>query len=398
MRRVSALASVLNVVLTPALASRRDSARTWSKLVAAAEADQRFTFDYDRQWLDDLEFAFDCYTQVKGMTPMGWLGVKAEFAGRLVNRLRVRRLREAHPEIAEEPIERPVFIIGLPRTATTLTHKILAGSPGHRGPLTWEMYNIDLEQPPEVRDARIAEVAKGLSMLEKLMPVFPSQHPMSATGPEESFLIVPHTHYHLTRAPVPHYAEWLETHDRVPEYLYLKESLQVLQYGRERRRWILKSPMDTFNLREIQTVFPDAIFVWNHRDPMTVIASVCSLNETAMGLMLRRVDRHAQGRRFLDLLSGGIARARQARPHLRPGSVIDVPYHRLNADPYTYVPELYEKIGAQWGPKDEANLQRSLERPTDSRKHEYALADYGLTQADVDEAFGDYIKLVTHLN
>lgn len=398
MRRVSALASVLNVVMTPALASRRDPDRTWAKLVAAAEADQDYTFEYDRQWLDDLRFAFDCYTQVEGMAPMGWVGVKSEFAMRLVNRLRVRRLRAAHPAIADEPIERPVFILGLPRTATTLTHKILAGSPGHRGPLTWEMYNIDLELPPEVRDERIAKIARDLSMLAKLMPIFPLQHPMDATGPEESFLMVSHSHYHLTRAPVPHYAEWLKTHDMVPEYTYLKETLQVLQYGRERERWILKSPMDTFNLREIQTVFPDATFVWNHRDPVTVIASVCSLNETAMGLMLRRVDRHDVGRRFLGLLAEGIDRARQARPYLRPGSVIDVPYHRLNADPFTYVPELYEQIGAEWGPQDETNLQRALERPSTDRKHEYALADYGLTHSDVDDAFGDYINLVALLN
>ncbi|THV29022.1 sulfotransferase family protein [Glycomyces paridis] len=398
MRRVSALASVLNVAMTPALNSRKDPDRSWAKIVAAAEQEQGRTFDDDRQWLDDLRFAFGCYAEVEGMAPMGWVGVKAEFAMRLTNRLRVRRLHAEHPEIADEPIENPVFILGLPRTATTLTHKILAGSPGHRGPLTWEMYNIDLELPEKERNARIGKVARDLSMLEKLMPVFPIQHPMVATGPEESFLIVPHTHYHLTRAPIPHYAEWLETHDRVTDYAYLKESLQVLQYGRERKRWIMKSPMDTFNLREIQTVFPDATFVWNHRDPVTVIASTCSLNETAMGLMLRRVDRHALGRRFLDLLADGIARAREARPFLRPGSVIDVPYHRLNADPYTYVPELYAQIGAQWGPKDEANLQRALERPVADRRHEYALADYGLTHADVDEAFGDYIKLVALLN
>ncbi|THV41459.1 sulfotransferase family protein [Glycomyces buryatensis] len=398
MQRTSGTTKMLNILLTPTTLDRRNPAKTWRKMVAAAEADQRSSFDGDRQWLDDLEFAFGCYADVKHLGPIGWASTKSEFSMRMVNRLRVRRLHAEIPAIGNEPIERPVFIVGLPRTATTLTHKILAASEGHRGPLAWEMYNVDLKADPQTDAERIAKLTKDLEMLPKLMPALPYQHPTSATSPEESLLIVPHTAYHLCRAPLPRYREWLDQHDHTTDYGYLKQALQVLQYGRERKRWILKAPFDLFNLGAICKVFPDAKIVWTHRDPMTVMASTCSLIESFWRMALRRTDTHELGETFLTLLSDMVDQARETRHTLPSGAVIDVPYHRLNHDPHTYVPLLYRQLDAKWTAEDAANLDGQLARPANDRKHEYSLSDYGLTHSEVDDAFGDYIKLVSSLN
>ena len=63
----------------------------------------------------------------------------------LSNRLRVAQYHRDHPELASTPIERPVFVMGVPRTGTTLLSNLLACDPARRSPLEWE---IDEPVPP----------------------------------------------------------------------------------------------------------------------------------------------------------------------------------------------------------------------------------------------------------
>lgn len=112
----------------------------------------------------------------------------------------------------------------------------------------------------------------------------------------------------------------------------------MLQYGRPRRRWILKSPMHTGNLDALLTVFPDATLVWTHRDPATAVASFCSLVECGMTLSRRTVDLHALGATWLDLLSGSVRRGLAARAEVPREAVVDVPYSWLGSDPAAGAP------------------------------------------------------------
>ncbi|KPC68336.1 hypothetical protein ADL26_19600, partial [Thermoactinomyces vulgaris] len=104
-------------------------------------------------------------------------------------------------------------------------------------------------------------------------------------------------------------------------------------------------------------VFPDATFVWTHRDPTTVMGSVCSLMETSWSLYQRRLDFESIGKVALSLLVESIEAGRKARLSLPAESIVDVPYHRLNSDPANEVPKLYQAIGAEWTVKDAATLE-----------------------------------------
>ena len=42
-----------------------------------------------------------------------------------------------HPAYAEVPIERPIFVCGLPRTGTTALHRLLNADPAHQGLELW---------------------------------------------------------------------------------------------------------------------------------------------------------------------------------------------------------------------------------------------------------------------
>ncbi|MCD0443106.1 sulfotransferase [Glycomyces sp. A-F 0318] len=397
-RRTTPALTVTNALMRPVARSRRNPDQAWAK--AAAEAQRETGVEADQSdlvWIEDFRFLLSCVAGVPGLTPIGWISSLNDAKQRLITRLRVRQLHRDHPEVGAEPIERPIFVVGLPRTATTLAHRILAAAPAHRGPLRWEMAHPDLPVGPEVERQRV-KLAEKANVVTKWAPDFDVVHPVEATKAEESILLLPHGMYHvLYHSPMPEYQQWLAERDTTPDYAYLKAVLQVLQHGRDRRRWVLKNPLDLGQMATIKRVFPDATFVWTHRDPITVMGSLCSLIDLSYSLFLKRVDRPAIGRLALEVMAETVEAGRTWRQGHRD-SVVDVPYHRLNADPARYVPELYQRLGAAWSETDAGNLADALARPVTDRKHEYSIREFDLTEADIEDTFGDYLKWVVSLN
>jgi hypothetical protein len=399
MSRTTFTARLLNLALVPTARSRRRPEAAWDTAVAEVEAGTGFSVSGDEQFAADLGYLLRCLAETEKLNPFGWVAGLQDVKTRLENRLRIRHLIEAHPRIAEEEIEDPVFVVGLPRTATSLTHKILAASDKHRGPLLWEMLRTDLPRSEAETEKFIKTVESSLKLLVRLAPSWEVIHPVRARMPEESIFIVPHdTFQPALRADMPGYRAWLRERDYLPDFEYLKQALQVLQHGRERKRWILKHPGHLNHMDSIRKVFPGARFVWTHRDPVTVIGSSCSLIETSWSLYQKRPDLHEIGELTLNLNAESIERGRAARLGLPSDAIIDVPYHRLNSDPNTEVPRLYEALGAEWTEKDAANLAGVLARPVTDRRHEYGLSRYGLDPQKVEDAFGDYTRLVDAFN
>lgn len=397
MRRKSMTTSVLNVLLQPTLGSRRAPDRIFDSIVAKAERATGGDRASVPEFLDGMRYLTRCFAESPRLSPMGWQSVQGDLRLRVENRLRVERVVAEHPEIASEPIERPVFIVGLPRTATTLAHNIIAKSAAHRGPALWEWMFTDIDRGEEARRRRIQQTERLVGTFLRLAPAFKVIHPLNAQKPDECNYLLPHGHQHLARVHMPKYYRWIEQHDALPDYEYLRLALQVLQYGRERKRWILKSPMHLDHLPEIRKVFPDAQIVWTHRDPITVLGSLCSLVESSQVMHERNPDLHAIGATWLRLQSTAIERARKARVDWPRASFIDVPYPWLAAEPHQKMPLLYERLGAEWTDADARALDSVLARPGSGRRHEYELARYGLNPQQVEDAFGDYTRMVEKL-
>jgi hypothetical protein len=377
-----------DLLLRPAFGSRRTPDRTFDRLLAragGAEGDERFA--------DDFRSLLRWWAGAENLTPVGWQAAQTHVRRHLTNRARIRRLINEHPAIEQEPVERPVFVVGLPRTATTLTHGVLSLSDEHRGPLLWELLSPGPEVPPGRRRAATAPARRLVGGTNLFAPRFRDIHPMTADGPEECTFALPHALMPLSQARIPEYQAWHCGRGFVPDYRHLKRVFQVLQYGRPRRRWILKSPMHLENLDALRTVFPDATIVWTHRDPVTVVASFCSLVEHGMALSTRPVDLHGIGATWLDLLSRAAARGLAARTAIPPQALVDVPYSWLGSDPATGAPKLYDAVGARWTGAEAARLAGVVARPKRARPHRYDLARYGLTRADVVSAFADYDAL-----
>jgi hypothetical protein len=389
---------VINTALRPIIRGTSDPERAWAKAVREAQDATGLHVDAnDQAWIADFGHLISCVARVPGLAPVGWLTTILDARARLENRLRIRELHRRNPAIGRERITAPIFVVGLPRTATTLAHQILAAAPECRGPLLWEMVHTDLELPAE-DTARIARAARKQFQATKYAPDFGHVHPVDPERPEESMLVLPHGLYHvLFHAPMRDYLEWFAKRDTTLDYEYLRMALQVLQFGREPKRWVLKYPMDLGQLPTIRRVFPGARIVWTHRDPGTVIGSTCSLADLCQSLFVARPDRETIGRLVLDVLPQTVEAGRVFRQQ-HPQDVIDVPYFQLVSDPTRVVPELYERLGITWTQQDGERLAGALQNPARDRKHEYALRDYGLTIERVEAAFADYLPWMNTLN
>ena len=66
------------------------------------------------------------------LNSLGRVIARERILGHTLNRLHYVNDRKRFPEIAVQEITQPVFIIGLPRTGTTILHDILAQDPAAR--------------------------------------------------------------------------------------------------------------------------------------------------------------------------------------------------------------------------------------------------------------------------
>jgi hypothetical protein len=391
---------VLNAALGRATRARSDpeaALAVWEERVASvfAAAGPGTVLDPDdRAFIADLGFLLQCFARVPDLTPLGWNVQLRSAAQRLENRLRVKWIHAQTPLVAAEPIERPVFIVGLPRTASTFLHRLLAAAEGHRGPLLWELPRTGLDRDPASAARSRTTVHRQAAALARLAPDYDAIHPLRADRPEESIALMWRTYFPLSCAPLPDYRTWLEGAEVTADYAYLKQALQVLQYGRERRRWVLKFPGHAAHLDVIRQVFPDARFVWSHRDPAAAVGSFCSLVEALHRLHCKAVDRTGIGRTWLEVLAESVRRGRKLRRALPDDAVADVSYHRLVSDPHRYAPRLFEQIGAEWSIADRDGLNARIDEAERLPEHVYTLERYGLSPEMIEEAFGDYREKV----
>lgn len=367
------------------------AAVAWDEAVASALAQAGLDLGEDEQLAAGLGRYLSSLVGMPDLTAPGWVQLFGGAVARFENRLRVRQLVESRPAVLDEEVHAPVFVVGLPRSATTVVHRFLAGRAGHRGPLLWEYSHTALELPQDERAGAVGAVDAYLAALLRAAPGFSDIHHVGGEEPEECDWLLPHSNLSLTFAATDDYRRWLESRDVRPDYRYLRQALQVLQHGREPRRWTLKSPGHVSHLAAIVEVFPGARFVWTHRAPIEVVASYCSLVES-----LSRVHRTALAPaeigRFWCARLAASAHAGTVQRAALPGAVVDVAYRSLVADPGAEMARVVEGVGGAWTSADDEGARTVFGSRAGAGTHRYSLERYGLTAGDVEHAFAGYLS------
>ncbi len=357
-----------------------------------AEATARTTLEDfgDARFRDALRRLLASLESEASLTVLGRWMVRTDVLRLLENRLRMTDVHRRHPEIADGAVTAPLFILGLPRTGTSILHELIAQDPASRVPMTWEVMHP--WPPPEAAtfetDPRIAAVETHFAGIDRVLPDFKKIHPMGARLPQECVALTAHdfaTMIHHTTHRVPSYQAWLEDTDLRWVYASHRRQLQYLQWKAPASRWVLKSPGHLWALDTLLDVYPDARLVQAHRDPLKVVASLTSLVTVLRSLASDDVDPLEIARDWTARLARGLERTMRVREeHRVPASqVFDVHFRDLMADPIAMVKRIYAHFGMTLGPEAEARMRRFLaENPSDKHgTHRYTLVAAGL---DVD--------------
>jgi hypothetical protein len=304
---------------------------------------------------------------------------------------------KAHPDALRSRIERPLIIAGLVRSGTTALHQLLSLDPQFQGPEHW-LTLAPMPRPPREQWHAVPQyrvVADRMAAYVAAAPEMADDHMMSAEGVEESLFILAQTfasNMYPSMWQVPRYDRWYRGRDDTASYAWLADVLKLIGHGSGARRWLLKNPTDLYSLGEVLQVFPDAMVVQTHRDPVGAIPSIASLIHAA-----RRVysgagaDPAEVGRREAEFWREALARAEQARARA-PGQVFDVEFTAFVSDQMATIGAIYDHFGLSLAAETERAMRDWLaahpRRPGGGGR--YRPEDYGLSEPMLRETFADY--------
>ncbi len=316
------------------------------------------------------------------------------------NRLRIVDLLTRHPEIHDVSIERPVIVMGLPRSGTTNLVNLLGADQRFRSMPLWEGYE-PVPDPvghagTDGVDPRWTRCHDMWEAMRATVPHVAAMHPMDPDHiHEEIELQLPdfasYNQEWVCRAP--RWRDYHLAHDQTPHYRYMRTGLQILQWLRPRQRWVLKSPQHLEQIGPLLSVFPDATVVVTHRDPVAVVQSTA----TMLAYSARMAYRHTVPEWYVGYWTDRIRRllASSVRDrHLLPaGRTVDVYFDRYMADEPGTLQHIYDVAGLDFTP--EARRQVDAHRRAHPRGGSGRVAydlrrDFSVTPDEVRATFGFY--------
>ena len=345
-------------------------------------------FGDNADWREGFSLLVGCLRDEARLHKVGRLIAFSDVVRNLENRLRVTDDVKRHPEILEQRIVKPLFVVGLPRTGSTILHDIMSKDPANRVPMTWECHNMS--PPPERAtfdtDPRIAVCDENLNKTAfTFMPQFRAIHEMGALLAQECVILncfdfKSISFAHMFRIPT--YERWVESTDLTSLYRTHKRQLQYMQWRNPRERWVLKSVGHLWGLDAIYDVYPDAQVVMTHRDPVKLVASHCSLVSTALGMSSSIVDKKEVGAcwsaSWEDAMRRGVAFRKSGRQEAV--TVFDMHFSELVADHLGVVQRIYNHFGLELTDVAKERMRDFIaSNPKDRHgTHRYTIQEFGL--------------------
>ncbi|KOV86678.1 sulfotransferase [Nocardia sp. NRRL S-836] len=357
--------------------------------------------DFGDDWFrEPLDVLVTSLNTEASLSPAGLQLTAHRLTALLADRLRLRALRREHPEVRDVEVRVAAEICGLPRTGSTLLHRLLAASPQLTSTLSWEVaYPVPF--PGEGPDAaeRKRRAQERMQVFAQLSPDFGDLHTVVWDGPEEDVLLLDRTFVSMSYDSfyrVPSYGDWLRAADQTPAYRELREWLQVLQWQQEGRTrpWVLKSPHHLTAIDTVLDAFPGCKIVMTHRSPERAVPSYASMVRTMSLQYSADVDPLWIGRywsgRFAATLRG-FAAARQARPE----RFVDVRFADTVAKPLVVAHDVLGALGLPPTTADGQAFAAYLRQNRAERhgSHSYSPEDFGLSEDRLRRDFAFYSEV-----
>ena len=325
----------------------------------------------------------------------------------LCNRLRMERDYRKHPEIADQKIVRPLILCGGGRTGSTKLHKLIAASGDFKFTTFWQQHHPSLRSGELKEDpaARIREADDFVRWFDTHAPKARAIHAYDTLETEEE------THlyeqgmlgfYIFAVAFVPSFMGWYAAQDFRPQIDYFIRVMKYLQWqfhDDDQRPWIFKYPAYQSYEPLLRELFPDAVLVATHRDPVSTLTSTASLfssfheaySDADRDLILGPMMLEGQAARLQLFME-----ARRDHPHL---NVLDIGYAELLGSTENVVGKIYAHAGMALSDRA-LQAMRDWEQENALHKHgahKYTLEQFGLTREMAQAKYRDHIAHYHHL-
>lgn len=327
----------------------------------------------------------------------------ASQSGRLINalenRLRKQKLLKDHPEILGLPVDVGVVIVGMPRTGSTMLHRLLASAPQATATLWWEtIFPLPRDgKGPQDTANRIRDAEALVEQLVSASAGFEAIHPMDAHAHDEELTLIEQSF--VSNIPesmmyVPSYGEWLLNADQRLAYGELLDWLRILEWqnpGREKKKWILKTPHHLTAVKTVLEVFPQAVIAMTHRRVDHVLGSWYSMVASLTSGNTDADFASAQARHWTQRLKRNLEDMLVAR-ETAEDRFVDVQYRGLLADPIANAEKIFAAAGMSVTADDRNAWENWLGgNKRDNRpSHKYDVADFGMSEAALADDFRFY--------
>jgi hypothetical protein len=303
-----------------------------------------------------------------------------------------------------------LFVVGPPRSGTTILLELLALDPTLRSPLAWEALAplpvVDGADPAVDRARRLELAECEQEFWADIHPEFMTMHELASDLPCECVHFLAYDFagpYWSMLYDTPTFTAWQLEHLEVLERVYRlhRRMLQTFQHGSnhhgtEPRRWLLKSPGHLQTLPQLFAEYPDARVIHTHRDPRMFIASLVSLLSVLRFTRSDRVDVAELGplmeltyQMFLEQVI-----AQRTDGTIPDDRVVDSHFLDLMTDPVSALRKCYDQLELAWPDGHEQVVRQYLAGKPKGKHgaHSYTFTDVGLDEGHVRESFAAYVS------
>lgn len=372
-----------------------DAAALHAKAAAETGLDDFGADDY-RERLDVYLAALN---EIPDLHGPGVVNFHAQLVQLLKNRLLLTDLLKRHPEIHDIELLPPVVIAGLPRTGTTHLHNLLAAPTTFRTMPYWESvepFPMPGEEGVEP-DPRRLRMDAAVSVTDVVMPHFRLMHEMTTDHVHEEIQLLANdfsTMLFETLADVPRWRDHYLAHDQGPHYAYLATQLKAMLFLRGGRRWLLKSPQHLEQLPVLDRIFPGAVVVCTHRDPLPVALSMITMIAYSARMHRDPVPLHDTATLWIDRLDHMLSALLRDRDTLAADRSIDVRFDDFMADEPGVAEAVYALAGEPLTDDDRAAMAAYLAEHQRNRLGRVSVTwrDFGIDEAELRERFAPYVN------
>lgn len=359
----------------------------------------------DDDWRPHFRFIIRALEEEGDLNLMGRLTARAHLLNILEGRLQIEEAYRQHPEIEDQKIVQPIFIIGQGRSGTSALHNLLAHDPDNGALLTWEaMYPVPAPEASTYRtDPRIEVADKLITQWQRIVPTTASIHEFGGPVPTECVQITSYaflSQWFVLLGQITSYGDYMAKADWSSAYRYHERALKLLQWKNPRKHWLLKSPTHMPQLPKLLERYPDALLIWPHRDPVKAIASVTSLagNRNWVTSDRPRVtgyEQYSDSSRAAKMLEAPIDWIEAGV--IAPERLCNVYYADLISEPMRMVEDIYRHFGLPLSAQARLAMETYLaDHPREARPaHAYTLGEDELVKREraLFARYTDYFKV-----